>query len=49
MMPMILIRKDQRLVTETNELIWSYGPHLGINLMEGSDHLLNHSVRFASC
>ena len=38
-------RKDQRLVTETNEAVFGLGENCEANFVEGSDHLMDSAVR----
>ena len=40
-----VFRKDQKYVTDTNEMIFSLGPKFEANNCEGSDHLMAASVR----
>ena len=40
-----VFRKDQKFVTDVNEMIFSLGPNFEANMCEGSDHLMTASVR----
>ena len=40
-----MFRKDQKLVTDTNEIIYNLGEKFEANMIEGSDHIMDANVR----